>query len=83
MITQMQLIQFIIMMSQAGYLLYVTCPNVRVPFPRNVTVLYFFYILSLFILFSNFFIRTYLCGRKASSGEKKSVKSDGKKSKTV
>ncbi len=66
-LTSMQLIQFVCMMSQAIYLL----THKECAFPRNVVLFYFFYILSLFLLFANFFVQRY-CSRK--SGGKKSKK---------
>ena len=57
-LTSLQLIQFVTMMSQAVYML--TRPDGSCGFPRNVTLFYFFYILSLFILFMNFYMQRYL-----------------------
>lgn len=62
-LTSLQLIQFVCMMSQAIYLLTQDCA-----FPRNVVLFYFFYIMSLFLLFANFFVQRY-CNRK-SAGKK-------------
>jgi len=53
-ITLLQMGQFLLMNAQAIYLLYFKCP-----FPRNVTFFYLFYIISLFILFQNFYKKTY------------------------
>jgi len=54
MITISQMVQFVIMMSQASYMLYYDCPT-----PKNVTILYLFYIISMFVLFNNFRKKTY------------------------
>ena len=59
-LTSLQLLQFVTMMSQAVYML--TRPNVGCGFPRNVITFYFFYILSLFLLFAQFFVRRYMQG---------------------
>ena len=55
-ITSMQLFQFVTMMSQAGYMLYFTCS----PNHQFWTKIYFGYILSLFVLFMQFFIENYM-----------------------
>jgi len=57
--TMMQLIQFTGMMSQAVLLLATDC---QAPTPR-VTKVYLYYILSLFGLFMNFYIRSYMSGK--------------------
>jgi len=54
-LTKCQLIQFICMLSQAGFLLHTKCKT----FPKRVTELYLFYIFSLFVLFMQFYIRSY------------------------
>jgi len=48
-LTNSQLVQFVVMMSQATYLLLHDCP-----FPRRVTTFYLLYIFSLFVLFMAF-----------------------------
>jgi hypothetical protein len=60
-ITQMQIVQFIIMNLQAYYLL-----NNKCKFPSRITTAYFFYIVSLLVLFLNFYVQTYCCGRRKS-----------------
>lgn len=52
----MQLVQFVTMMSQGSYLLAVQCPNVAL----RVASAYIVYILSLFILFAQFFVSSYM-----------------------
>jgi len=61
-LTMMQLIQFVTMMSQASYLLKNTdsCPGNSF---RN-TATYFVYILSLFFLFAQFFVSSYMKPKK-------------------
>lgn len=60
-ITILQLTQFVLMNVQAIWDLTHECP-----YPRNITWFYLFYIISLFALFMNFYIRTY--GGKKSAG---------------
>ncbi len=67
-ITTMQLAQFVCMNAQAIYIIASGCP-----FPRNITVMYLAYILSLFFLFLNFFFKTY-----GGEGKKQSTKSKSK-----
>jgi len=54
-LTLFQLIQFVCMMTQASYLFFQGCPNIS----RRIIIVYFFYIMSLFFLFSQFFIKSY------------------------
>jgi len=55
-LTLMQMIQFICMMTQGGLLLSGGCKK----FPARVTGVYLVYIFSLFCLFLNFFIASYM-----------------------
>jgi len=55
-LTSCQMVQFCCMMGQASYLVLSGCSEV----PRRVTILYFFYILSLFALFAQFFVSSYV-----------------------
>lgn len=72
-LTMGQMIQFILMNAQAGYLLYLP----ESPFPRKIILAYLIYILSLLFLFANFYIVSYvLKGKKSSSGKHPK---DGKK----
>lgn len=48
-VTKLQQVQFVCMMSQAGYMLFNSCA-----FPPRITRLYFFYIFSLLVLFAQF-----------------------------
>lgn len=60
-VTLMQLVQFICMNAQAIYILQNGCA-----FPRRITMMYLFYIISLFVLFMNFFLRSYCKGKGKS-----------------
>jgi len=75
-ITLLQMGQFIIMNIQAIYILVFKCP-----YPQRITMAYLFYIISLFLLFRNFYNRTYTkpTGAKGATGPKKS--NDSKKGK--
>jgi elongation of very long chain fatty acids protein 4 len=48
-LTKLQLVQFVTMISQAGYILTMNCA-----YPHRVTVFYLVYIISLFLLFQSF-----------------------------
>jgi len=54
MVTNMQLVQFVCMMTQAVVLLFMGCP-----YPVNLTKMYLVYIMSMFLLFSNFKRKAY------------------------
>lgn len=71
-LTMGQMIQFVLMNAQAGYLLYLP----ESPFPRNIILAYLFYILSLLFLFANFYVASYVL-----KGGKKSSSSSGKHNK--
>jgi hypothetical protein len=64
-LTMSQMVQFVLMNSQAGYLIYTGCKQ----YPTNITNAYLYYIVSLLILFANFFVQSYIF-----KGEKKSKK---------
>jgi len=55
-LTSMQLIQFVTMMSQASYILVNQCESASM----RVTATYLGYILSLFFLFAQFFVNSYM-----------------------
>lgn len=59
-LTSFQLLQFTLMMSQATYLVFHGCDQLSL----RVTVVYFVYILSLFFLFAQFFVQSYLTPKK-------------------
>lgn len=65
-LTMLQLFQFVTMMSQGTTLLVTQCEGV----PLRITAAYIVYILSLFILFSQFFVASYM---KPKTNKKKSV----------
>ena len=55
---------------QAGYLLYTDCKA----YPQRIITTYLFYIVSLLILFANFFIVSYMSdGKRRDKREKKST----------
>ncbi len=59
-LTMMQLIQFVTMMSQGTYLVITQCETLNF----RVTTSYVVYILSLFFLFSHFFVQSYMKPKK-------------------
>lgn len=59
-LTMMQMIQFVTMMSQGSYLLVVKCEESSL----RVTAAYVVYILSLFFLFAQFFVASYMKPKK-------------------
>ena len=65
-VTQLQMLQFVTMNAQAVYILYNKCA-----YPHPVTYFYLFYILSLFGLFAQFYVRKWFSGGK---GGKKAAK---------
>lgn len=63
-----QMIQFIVMNLQAGYLLFSGCEH----FPKNITNAYLYYIVSLLFLFAHFFVMSYVVkGNKKKTSTKK------------
>jgi len=62
MVTNMQLIQFVCMMSQSVVLLFKGCP-----YPVNLTKMYLVYIMFMFLLISNFKRKAY--GKKRSRND--------------
>lgn len=55
-LTSFQLIQFTLMMGQASHLVFFGCKQL----PIRIIMVYFFYILSLFFLFAQFFVNSYM-----------------------
>jgi elongation of very long chain fatty acids protein 4 len=55
-LTMMQMIQFVTMMSQGTYLIATQCPSTSL----RVVFTYIVYILSLFVLFAQFFVQSYV-----------------------
>jgi len=62
-LTMMQMIQFVIMMSQATYLAVTQCEHVS----TRVVLVYLVYIFTLLILFAQFFVKSYMKPRKKKS----------------
>jgi len=54
-VTSLQLLQFTLMMAQGGWLLASGCKT----FPPRLAAIYVSYVLGMFALFSNFYMRTY------------------------
>lgn len=59
-LTLFQLIQFTLMMSQASYLVLFGCDKLSL----RITKVYFGYILTLFVLFAQFFVNSYMTPKK-------------------
>jgi GNS1/SUR4 family len=55
-LTMGQMVQFVLMNTQAIYLLYSGCKS----FPSNITYAYLVYIVSLLFLFGQFFVQSYI-----------------------
>jgi uncharacterized membrane protein len=66
-LTSLQLVQFVTMMSQGTYLLATSCRTTSL----RVVSAYVVYILSLFILFAQFFVQSYVAPKKKSSKKSK------------
>lgn len=73
-LTMSQMVQFVVMNSQAIYLIATGCKT----YPRNITVAYLYYIISLLILFANFFVMSYIVKGDKKKGDKKSKKDEKK-----
>lgn len=74
-LTTSQIIQFVVMNAQAIYLLVTECPR----FPRNIAIAYGYYILSMLVLFTHFFIVSYGGKRKSSSSRTRDKEQKTKK----
>mmetsp|Transcript_1128 Transcript_1128/g.1731 ORF Transcript_1128/g.1731 Transcript_1128/m.1731 type:complete len:211 (+) Transcript_1128:280-912(+) len=59
-LTSLQIIQFLCMITHAFYLMGTDCQS----YPPKLTRAYCLYIISLLVLFGNFFVKTYLKGGK-------------------
>eukprot|EP00981_Chlorochromonas_danica_P011549 scaffold4102_cov174-Ochromonas_danica.AAC.3 len=59
-LTLSQMVQFVLMNSQALYLIYTSCAT----YPLNVVYFYFGYILSLLALFAEFFVSSYILKKR-------------------
>ena len=69
-LTMCQMVQFVLMNAQAMYLISTKCTE----FPRNITIAYGYYIVTLLLLFAHFFVTSYVIG-----GSKKKRSSEAKK----
>lgn len=68
-VTAVQMLQFVCMIFQGVYILLYPA---SCPFPRRVTLIYVPYIITLFILFANFALKTlFQSGKKAAAASKK------------
>lgn len=65
-LTMSQMVQFVVMNSQAIYLLVTGCQS----YPKNITMAYLYYIVSLLILFANFFVMSYIVKSDKKKGRK-------------
>ena len=67
-LTMSQMIQFVLMNAQAAHLIYNHCDT----FPLNITKAYLGYIVTLLVLFLQFFIASYITGgkKKGDKGKK-------------
>ena len=66
-LTMSQMIQFVLMNAQAGYLMFTSCTS----FPSRITYAYLIYIVTLLFLFAQFFVASYMMPKK----DKKKAKS--------
>jgi elongation of very long chain fatty acids protein 4 len=64
-LTMSQMVQFVCMNAQAGHLLYYNCES----FPRNITMAYLYYIMTLLFLFAKFFVSSYITGGKKTKNQ--------------
>lgn len=69
-LTLCQIVQFVVMNSQAFYLLSTGCTK----YPPNIIKAYLYYILSLLVLFVNFYVMSYVVKGEKSTGGKRKVK---------
>lgn len=73
-LTMSQMIQFVLMNLQAGYLLYFSCSK----YPSRIILAYLWYIVSLLILFAHFFVLSYMTkgGKRKSRKDKEELKDE-------
>jgi elongation of very long chain fatty acids protein 4 len=71
-LTMSQMVQFVLMNSQAIYLITSGCKT----YPSNITTAYLYYIVSLLVLFANFFVMSYIV--KGDKKKKKGAKTEEK-----
>jgi elongation of very long chain fatty acids protein 4 len=65
-LTMCQMVQFVLMNAQAMYLIATECTE----FPRNITIAYGYYIVTLLLLFAHFFVTSYVIGKKKKPSKK-------------
>eukprot|EP01033_Poteriospumella_lacustris_P006458 gene6458-4647_t len=70
-LTMSQMVQFILMNSQALYLMFTGCSK----YPPRITQAYLYYIMTLLVLFANFYVSSYILkgGKKSSKPKSKSA----------
>ena len=66
-LTLCQMIQFVVMNTQAIYILVTDCKG----YPQKITHAYLYYIVSLLFLFAHFFVMSYMGGSKSEKKDKK------------
>ena len=71
-LTMCQMVQFVLMNAQAIYIIGTDCQL----YPRNLTMAYGYYILSLLVLFAHFFVMSYVVGGGKGKGSKTRGKKD-------
>ena len=71
-LTMSQMVQFVVMNAQAIYLIHNNCGT----YPLNITKAYLGYIVSLLILFLQFYIASYVTGGSSSSSSGTSSSTD-------
>jgi len=72
-LTMCQMIQFVVMNAQAGYLIATDCKT----FPPNITKAYLYYIVTLLVLFAQFYVASYVGKKKTPSSKNAgSIKQD-------
>eukprot|EP01061_Rhynchopus_euleeides_P015333 TRINITY_DN26192_c0_g1_i1.p1 TRINITY_DN26192_c0_g1~~TRINITY_DN26192_c0_g1_i1.p1 ORF type:complete len:297 (+),score=114.31 TRINITY_DN26192_c0_g1_i1:59-949(+) len=64
-VTQLQLLQFVLVISHSAYSLYLDTP-----YPQWILIALVVFLVSLFVLFSNFYVQEYLKGSRRRSQQK-------------
>jgi elongation of very long chain fatty acids protein 4 len=65
-LTMSQMVQFVLMNAQAGYLVYYGCNK----YPMRIIWAYLYYIVSLLALFAHFFVLSYVMKGSSKKGSK-------------
>lgn len=68
-LTMCQMVQFVVMNAQAIYIITTGCNH----YPRNITIAYGYYIMTLLALFAHFYVMSYVVGGKSKKGPKTSA----------